>query len=212
MVDLETLRAGVRQSLPEITEIGDPVLREKVVEAWAVALSETEFERIEDMPGTGGPGAPGLKRGSQVDHIRGTARMALGMLDGLERVVGPLGVKRDILLAAALCHDVGKPYEYSPRNRARWESDPGAAGLPAIRHPVYGVHIALTVGLPEDVVHTAGAHSTAGEGELVTRSLVSTIVQYADHAFWKIVERAGLLEAEMFSPETSFIKMGMKRR
>ena len=56
MADIETLRAGVRNSLPEIEEIQDPVLRDQVVEAWALALSETEFERIEDIPPTGIPG------------------------------------------------------------------------------------------------------------------------------------------------------------
>ena len=56
----------------------------------------------------------------------------------------------------------------------------------------YGVHLALTVGLPEAVAHTAGAHS--GEGELITRSLENTIVHQADYAYWHILERAGLLE------------------
>jgi hypothetical protein len=56
------------------------------------------------------------------------------------------------------------------------------------------VHLALTVGLPEAVAHTAGAHS--GEGELIVRSLENTIVHHADHAFWQILARAGRLELE----------------
>ncbi len=210
MSDLDRLREGVRTSLPEVAEIRDPVLRDKVVEAWALALSQTEFARIEDMPGTGVPGGAGLKQGTQADHIRGVACMAVALAEGLEKVVGPTGFDRDLLLACALCHDVGKPYEYSPRNRARWERNPAGAGCPAVRHPVYGVHIALTVGLPEAVVHTAGAHSTGGEGELVTRSLENTIVQHADHAFWRITERAGLLDGEMFSTEAA-LKLGARR-
>ncbi len=69
MSDLEKLREGVRQSLPELAEIRDPALQERVV------------------------------------------------------------------VAGALAHDLGKPYEFSPRNRARWEADPAATGKPAIRHP-----------------------------------------------------------------------------
>lgn len=61
-----------------------------------------------------------------------------------------LRVDRDILIAGALCHDVGKPFEFDPVNRQKWTANPRAAGLPAIRHPAYGVHICLTVGLPED--------------------------------------------------------------
>lgn len=191
MPDLEALRAGVRRSLPEVEQIGDVTLREKVIEAWTLSLSHTEFGRIEDIRPSGNPTTPPLKRGTQADHIRGVTRMALGLADALEEVVGPFGVDRDLLLACALCHDVGKPFEFSPRNQARWQADPAASGWPAIRHPGYGVYIALTVGLPEAVAHAAGAHS--GEGELVTRSLENTLVHHADYAFWRTLERAGLL-------------------
>jgi putative nucleotidyltransferase with HDIG domain len=193
VADLETLRQGVRKSLPEIAEIRNRELQEKVVEAWALSLSKTEFERIDDIRPSGNPKSPAMKRGTQADHLRGVTRMALAMAEQLEQIAGPLGVDRDLLLACGLCHDVGKPFEFSPRNQARWESNPAASGYPAIRHSVYGVHIALTVGLPEAIAHTAGAHS--GEGELITRSLENTIVHYADHAYWQILDRAGLLEA-----------------
>ena len=193
MTDLAALRQGVRESLPEIAEIHDTELREKVVEAWALALSQTEFRRIEEIRPSGNPKSPTMKRGTQADHLRGVTRMALALAEQLEQVVGPLGVDRDLLLACGLCHDVGKPYEFSPRNQARWEGNPAAVGYPSIRHSVYGVHLALTVGLPEAVAHTAGAHS--GEGELITRSLENTIVHQADYAYWHILERAGLLES-----------------
>lgn len=210
MAEMDVLREGVRKSLPEIAEIQDPDLREKVVEAWALALSQTEYERIEDIPGTGGPNSPGLKQGSQAEHLRGTARIAMGMAAGLEQVLGPCGIDHDVVIAGALLHDVGKAYEYSPRNQARWKSNPALAGWPAIRHPVYGVYLGLTVGLPESVVHTIGAHSTGGEGDLVIRSLENTIVQFADLAFWKMTERAGQLTAEMFAPELSFFRLGAR--
>jgi len=44
---MEALRAGVRSSLPELALIKDDELRDKCVEAWALALSQTEFERID---------------------------------------------------------------------------------------------------------------------------------------------------------------------
>jgi putative nucleotidyltransferase with HDIG domain len=206
--DMKVLRARVRESLPEIAEIKDSDLREKVVDAWALALSQTEYERIEDMPGTGGPDTSGLKQGTQVEHLRATARIALGMADGLEQVLGPCGIDRDVVIAGAVLHDVGKAHEYSAHNQARWKSNPANAGWPALRHPVYGVHIGLTVGLPESVVHVIGSHSTGGEGDLVIRSLESTIVQFADLAFWKIAERAGQLTGQMFDPAHAFFRLG----
>jgi putative nucleotidyltransferase with HDIG domain len=196
MADLEALRAGVRASLPELAEIRDADLRDKVVEAWALALAESEFARIEEIPPTGVPGSPAMLRGTQADHMRGVARMAIALADGLEQVIGPLGVDRDELIAAALCHDVGKPFEFSPRNLERWHANPAAVGNPSIRHPAYGVHLALLAGLPEAVVHVVGAHSMLAEGSFVVPSLANVIVQYADIAFWKILERAGLLETQ----------------
>jgi 23S rRNA maturation-related 3'-5' exoribonuclease YhaM len=188
---LEQLRDGVVASLPEVNEIVDPRLRELVVEAHAVALSETEFGRIEDIPEPDeGPGATPLTLGTQADHYRAVTRMAIAIADGMEGVLGPLGIDRDILIAAGLCHDLGKAFEFSPRNQSRWEGDPTAAGRPAVRHPAYGVHIGLTVGLPEAVIHSIGFHSLHGEGALVQSSLENTIVKYCDHMFWEVLAQA----------------------
>jgi 23S rRNA maturation-related 3'-5' exoribonuclease YhaM len=196
MADLAALREGVQTSLPELTEIQNVDLKDKVVEAWALALAESEFARIDDIPPTGVPGSPAMRRGTQADHMRGVARMSLALVNGLEQVLGPLGIDRDELIAAALCHDVGKPFEFSPRNLERWRANPAAAGNPSIRHPVYGVHLALLAGLPEAIVHVVGAHSMLAEGSFVVPSLANVIVQYADIAFWKILEAAGLLEQQ----------------
>jgi len=105
-----------------------------------------------------------------------------------------LDIDRDLLWAAALCHDVGKPFEFSHRNQERWLGDPRVAGYPALRHTLYGVHIALTVGLPETIAHVAGTHSK--EGQFVTRSLINTIVYHADHAFWDVLGSAGVLQVQ----------------
>ena len=194
MATMDDLRASVRQSFPELSDITDAELREKVVEAWAVALSQTEFERIEQIPGSAVPTSGAMKNGTQADHLRGVTRIAVAMADVLEGMLGPLGIDRDVLIASGLCHDVGKPFEYSPRNRARWQENPARAGFPAIRHPVYGAHIALTVGLPEAVAHAAGGHSA--EGERIERSLENTIVHMADVAFWGILRKAGAIEPD----------------
>jgi putative nucleotidyltransferase with HDIG domain len=206
--DMEALRAGVRQSLPEVELIGDPDLRSRTIEAWGLALSQTEFRRIEDLP-RGDPGEPQMLMLTMADHLRGTATIALGMADGFEKVAGNTRIDRDLLISAALCHDVGKPWEMSPRNEARWKQDPAASGNPAFRHSGYGLHICLTVGLPETVAHTAGYHSGGGEGEWIQRSLENTIVYLADLAFWKMVERLGMTEGEIFDPSTTFIKFGI---
>jgi putative nucleotidyltransferase with HDIG domain len=108
-----------------------------------------------------------------------------------------LAVDHNVVVAGGLCHDLGKPWEFDPENRKRWEGAPRAVGLPSIRHPAYGVHICLTVGLPEAVAHIAGAHS--GEGELVVRSLEGTIVHLADIGYWTMALAGGLIRPETVS-------------
>jgi putative nucleotidyltransferase with HDIG domain len=190
----EELRQSVICSLPEVNEIGDETLRNQVIDAWAYGLGQSSFNSIDEIRPSGNPDTPPLKRGTQADHIRGVTRLAMRISNELTAMFPELEVNRDLLIACALCHDVGKPWEFDPENQNRWRSSPRAAGWPSIRHPAYGVHICLTVGLPEAVAHAASAHS--GEGELVVRSLENTIVHHADYAFWRVLEAGGLLESD----------------
>jgi putative nucleotidyltransferase with HDIG domain len=192
---LESLRQGVRESLPEIGLIEDAALQDQVVEVHALALAETGFQRIEDIPPSGVPESSLMRHGTQADHYRGVATMAIGMADGLEAVMGDIGIDRDLLIAGALVHDVGKAWEFDQWER--WKGDRAKSGSPALRHPVYGAHLALVVGLPEAVVHCVAAHPYLAEGSFVRASLETTIVQYADVAFWKALEAGGQLEDEM---------------
>ena len=189
----EDLRESVRKSLPELSEISDDTLRNLVVDAWAYCLGQSSFQSIDEIRPSGNPDTPTLKGGTQTDHIRGVTRLALALGDTLKEQFPQLPIDRDLLTACALCHDVGKPYEFDPERQARWSSRPAASGWPPIRHPQYGTHVCLTVGLPEEVCHAAGCHS--GEGELVRRSLHVTIVHHADYAFWRPLEAAGLLDS-----------------
>src|ERR1700754_726503 len=104
---LEKLRAGVRASLPEVEMIRDEGLRAQVVEVHALALAGTGFDRIEDIPANGVPESPLMTRGTQADHYRGTATMAVGLAKGMQDVLPHVEIDYDVLVAAALVHDVG---------------------------------------------------------------------------------------------------------
>jgi putative nucleotidyltransferase with HDIG domain len=190
----DELRATVRRELPEVEDIRDEALRAKVIEAWALCLACSSFGSIDAIEPAANPGVNRLKKGKQSDHIRGVTRMAVAVAGEMCALQPDLKVDKDILIAGALCHDVGKPFEFDPENRKRWEAHPYNSGLPAIRHPAFGVHICLTVGLPEEVAHCAAAHS--GEGELVVRSLENTIIHHVDYAFWNVCRAGDLLVPE----------------
>lgn len=193
----DVLRARIREELPEVEAITDAALRQGVVEAWVLALSRSAFRSIREIPPSGNPGSMTLIRGDQTDHIRGVTRLAMRMAEEMAASNPDMAIDQDIIVAGGLCHDVGKPWEFDPENRKRWEAAPRASGLPSIRHPAYGVHLCLTAGLPEAVAHIAGAHS--GEGELLIRSLECTIVHLADIGYWTMALAGGLIRPETVS-------------
>jgi putative nucleotidyltransferase with HDIG domain len=188
----DELRTKIRSELPEIEDITDADLRAKVIEGWAKAISDSSFQSIGEIKPSGNPDTPPLTCGTQADHLRGVARIAVGIVDAFLALFPDFQVNRDIVIAGALCHDIGKPWEFDPINQARWEASPRASGFPSLRHPPYGAHVCLSVGLPEEVAHIACCHS--GEGELVKRSLEATIVHHADYAFWAAARVGGFLE------------------
>jgi 23S rRNA maturation-related 3'-5' exoribonuclease YhaM len=187
-------RTAVMADFPEISLIPDQALRAKAVEAWSYALCCSEYRRITDIPPEGNPGAPMLRQGTQADHVRGVVRYAKVIADEFAQSYPQVAIDWDILLAGAVCHDVGKPYEFDPANRARWNADPGDSGQPTFRHSVFGMHVCLTVGLPEEVAHIAVGHSF--EGLHMGVSAECTIVRQADHGWWHLAGALGLITPE----------------
>jgi 23S rRNA maturation-related 3'-5' exoribonuclease YhaM len=98
----DALRRSVMEDLPELADIGDTDLRRQAIEAWAFALSHSSFGRISDIPPGGNPGMNVLKRGSQADHLRGVARLALQIVDTFIAQRPEVCIDRDVVLCGAL--------------------------------------------------------------------------------------------------------------
>jgi putative nucleotidyltransferase with HDIG domain len=190
----DAMRRSILEEMPEIEWIENRELRAAVVDAWAVAVASSSFSRIGDMKPSGNFDSRPLKHGTQADHIRSVTRLALKIAEEMDGLLPGFSYDRDILLAGCLCHDIGKVWEFDPDNVRRWKSAPRKTGMPSLRHPGYGIHICLTMGLPEEVAHMAAAHS--GEGDLLTRSLENTICHWADYTFWRVVEAGDQFAAE----------------
>ncbi|WP_454854211.1 HD domain-containing protein [Rhizobium binxianense] len=197
-------KADVLADFPEIALIPDEEMRSKVVDAWAYSLCCSGFERIIDMPPEGNPGAPVLRSGTQADHLRGVLRYARAIGEEFERSYPQTVIDWNILLAGAACHDVGKPYEFDPANRERWANAPGDAGAPTFRHSVFGMHVCLVVGLPEEVAHIAVGHSF--EGLHMGVSAECTIVRQADLGWWHVAGALGLVTPETLNSLSSNLR------
>jgi putative nucleotidyltransferase with HDIG domain len=195
----DPLRRQVREELPEVALISDPILQAKVVEAWAYAIANSSFNSIRDIPPAGNPDVNEAKRGDQTDHLRGVTRLAIGIAREMGSAYPELAIDMDVIIAGGLVHDVGKAWEFDPVNRERWRQSQKRFGRPSLRHPAYGAHICLTVDLPEEVAHIAMAHS--GEGELLLRSLECMIVHQADYTFWNTLLAGGELKPDTVAPD-----------
>lgn len=193
------IRTFVVEDLPEIAQIKDTRLRSGTIEAWAYALCESSFKRIREIPGEGNPGVLTLRRGSQADHLRGVARLALKIVGEFQESFPEVRINGDIVLAGALVHDVGKAWEFDPHNLKRWKSDASQTGEPSLRHSVFGAHICLAVGLPEEIAHIALGHSR--EGQHIGLSTECYIVRTADHSWWSLAGALGLLTPESMAGE-----------
>lgn len=182
----DQMRSRLVEEMPETQWIENDELRQNVVDAWSAAIASSSFRSLAEIKPSGNYNTKPLKHGSQADHIRSVTRLAVKIAEEFADLLPNFSYNRDLLIAGALCHDIGKVWEFDPENIKRWQSNPRTTGMPSIRHPAYGVHICLSLELPEEVAHMAAAHS--GEGELLTRSVENTILRWADVTFWRVAE------------------------
>lgn len=198
-------RVNVLEDFPEIALIANPELRRLTIEAWCHALACSEFRRIMELPPEGNPGAPVLRKGgTQPDHLRGVVRLAVAIAKEFRTAKPDVVIDDDILIAGAVCHDVGKPYEFDPENRARWRADGSISGEPSFRHSVVGMHFCLNVGLPVEVAHIAVGHSF--EGLHMGVSAECLIVRQADLGWWQVAGALGLLTPESMGAVPAYIR------
>ena len=157
---------------PELQEIGDPALREGILQTWELALERGGWEvsDLQEIPFT--LLIPTQK--SLLEHTRRVTRMALVVARARD------DVNRDYVIAGGLLHDVGKLLEYERRDGEIKKSRCGEL----IRHPVSGYALALEAGLPLEIAHIILAHSA--EGEKVKRMPEAIIIHHCDFIDFEI--------------------------
>ena len=169
------MRDQIVETLPEINEISDSGLREKVIDVWADALTTGGWsvEELKQIPFTLLAGDIEM---TFIEHVRSCAKMCIVLERVLKEVWGDrVPIHRDHLLAGSLLADVGKPIEFVK----------GPDGTPSkgrrgdlLRHPFSGVGMCWKHGLPDEVMHIVATHSK--EGDHVQRTIESIIFHHAD--------------------------------
>ncbi len=177
------MRHTIRDMLPEIGEIADPDLREKVVDVWEDAMLTGGWtrEEIEAIPFTLLAGDTNIRF---VEHVRTCAKLSMVVADTLQAAYQDrYRICRDHLAAGALLADVGKLIEYvkgpdgAPSKGSRGEM---------LRHPFSGVGLCWKHGLPDPVMHIVATHSR--EGDHVRRSNESIVFHHADFIDFELAQ------------------------
>ncbi|CAG0945620.1 hypothetical protein ANRL1_02464 [Anaerolineae bacterium] len=145
----------------ELDALKNKDLQQQVVRTWVRAMEisgATDLPRELPKPGIG------------LEHVLAVVQIAMAIADA-EAQAHRMTIDRDVVIAGALLHDVGKLLERAPADR-----HPLAGKL--IRHPFSGLQLALEQGVPSEVLHIIAYHSA--EGHRVPRTLECYIVYEAD--------------------------------
>jgi putative nucleotidyltransferase with HDIG domain len=163
----------VREAFPELDAIESDTLREKVVEAWTLALDRGGWRDIRDIPY-----AWNIHDVTNVEHVRGVTRIAQESATQQREFHGA-DPDMDVIIAAALLHDVGKCYEYVGfvDEEKLLDPDPEYA-TEEVPHSLSGYALAHEVGCPL-AVKRAIPHFI---GEIPTRTLEAELVKSANSA------------------------------
>jgi len=160
---------------PEMEWIADAQLKESCLKTWVAAADLGQWDKdtlcrlpfvIKELKGC---------PVTLVEHVRNVTRLAVGIQEQFSIAYKEyVAVERDVVIAGALLHDVGKLIEYSCTAGSYVYSEQGQF----LRHPLAGAMLAERCGVPAKVVHIIATHSF--EGDRSFRTPEAFIVRNAD--------------------------------
>jgi putative nucleotidyltransferase with HDIG domain len=158
----------VMEVIPEFALIEDGELRAKCLQVWAGELEKYGYSATDlaSIPFTA------LVRDNPISlaaHMRSLAKQCSACADLMnEDYDGAISIDKDVLIAAALMHDVGKIGGMEKVGGKFTES----RREKLLHHSFSGVGILMSAGFPDDVVHAVALHSKDGEGRRKTAEAV----------------------------------------
>ncbi|MCH8289269.1 MAG: hypothetical protein IID12_09230 [Candidatus Marinimicrobia bacterium] len=175
------MRDAIAATLPELGEIKDSELRDKVIAVWEEALTKKgwNIETLKRMPFTLLVADVNI---SFIEHVRTVCRMCIAMEKELNEMYSDrVSLNHDHLVAGALLADVGKIFEYTESGDKFVKSEQGKY----LRHPFTGVGLSFRHDLPDEVMHIIAVHSKEGEG--FQRTAEAIIFHHADFTDFEII-------------------------
>ena len=175
------MKDAIAATLPELEEINDSDLRDKVIAVWEEAMTKKgwNIETLKRMPFTLLVADVNI---SFIEHVRTVCRMCIAMEKELNDMYSDrVSLNHDHLVAGALLADVGKIFEYDESGDKFVKSEQGKY----LRHPFTGVGLSFRHDLPDEVMHIIAVHSKEGEG--FQRTAEAIIFHHADFTDFEII-------------------------
>ena len=148
------------QLFPAFLEIQDEALRFRSLEAMRLAMEQGGWnqENIALCPVTLNWKNCDI---SWVEHVTDVTAMCMAQFDGLEKYYRRHNVpfSRDMVVAGALLHDIGKLTEFTEQNGTVVHGK----DYELMRHPLSGALIAARAGAPNMLIHLIATHSFEGD-------------------------------------------------
>lgn len=150
----------IMKLFPAFREIKDESIREKSLHAMDMAMKKGGWneENINLCPVTLNWKNCDV---SWIEHVNDVTNVCMLNFDALEKYYTrhSVNVSRDVVIAGALLHDIGKLTEFVCVDGKAVHS----ANFELMRHPLSGAVIAAEAGLPDIIVHLIATHSFEGE-------------------------------------------------
>jgi putative nucleotidyltransferase with HDIG domain len=165
----ESTVSEVISLIPAIERITDSALRDSVVLTWACSWRDSDYESLQDV--LQGQGSMKLLRhvnavNDQVDYVVGLAEGPFG-----------LDMDHDVVLAAAILHDVDKPLLWTSDGDSKITFRPGRSVLD---HGILGAELAGLCGVPREVHCIVHGHSPYSDLMEERRSPEAVVVYHCD--------------------------------
>jgi hypothetical protein len=185
----------IAQLFPDLMQIKDAVLRDKVAAVWNEALTTGcggkgwTFDELRAIPFTLLAGDIDL---TFIEHLNSCCKQCIVIAKVLNECFGNrVPVNLDHLIAGSLLADCGKPLEFDKDTAGKViQGNFGAL----LRHPFSGVAMCYKHGIPAEVMHIVATHSH--EGDKVQRSIESIIFHHADFVDFDIAKYLGAQAAK----------------
>ncbi len=185
--------ADMATLFPNLTDIRDAALRDKVAAVWNEALTTGgrgkgwTFDEIRAIPFTLLAGKIDLRF---VEHLNSCCKQCIAIAGVLKEVFGSrIPVNLDYLIAGSLLADVGKLLEFDKAPPSQGGGVIKGRFGDLLRHPFSGVALCYKHGIPAEVMHIVATHSH--EGDKVDRTIESWIFHHADFIDFDIAKVLG---------------------